>query len=57
MLRFAMVLLAAALIAPPIAYALVPDFTFELAKTVFFGIVVLAIAVFILDSFRSRAPV
>lgn len=57
MLRFAAILLAFALIIPLFAYSFVADFTFEAAKNVFFGIVVLAIVVFIVDSFRSRATV
>jgi len=56
MLRLAVVALAVALLAPLLACMLVADFTFESAKSVFFAFVVVAIVLFIVDSFRGRAP-
>jgi uncharacterized membrane protein YtjA (UPF0391 family) len=57
MLRLALVFLVIALIASLFSFGLIADFSFDVAKILFFLFLVLAVVAFIADAFRGRTPV
>ncbi|HKB01167.1 MAG TPA: DUF1328 domain-containing protein [Gemmataceae bacterium] len=57
MLRLALVFLVIALIASLFSFGLIANFSFDVAKILFFLFLVLAVVAFIADAFRGRSPV
>ena len=57
MLRLALVFLVIALIASLFSFGIIADYTFDVAKILFFLFLVLAVVAFIADAFRGRTPV
>lgn len=54
MLRLAIVFLIVALVAALFGFGLIPDYSFDAAKIMFFVFLVLAVVSFIADAFRGR---
>ena len=57
MLRLALVFLVIALIASLFSFGLIADYSFTVARVLFFLFLILAVVAFIADAFRGRAPV
>jgi uncharacterized membrane protein YtjA (UPF0391 family) len=57
MLRLALVFLVIALIASLFSFGIIANYSFDVARILFFLFLVLAVVAFIADAFRGRTPV
>lgn len=57
MLRLALVFLVIALVASLFSFGIIANYSFDVARVLFFLFLVLAVVAFIADAFRGRTPV